>query len=458
MPRYRDDEVKVMKFEISAKRLLLSATVVGLVCLLVLVQKPADKVRQQDPTHTAIKVEIVAAEGGYQLLRGGQPYVVKGAGIDNRNLQSLVDHGANSLRTWSVDDGAQPAEQLLDRASSLGLTVSLGLEFSSERHGFNYDDAVDVATQFEQARARVLKYRDHPALLVWIIGNELNFNSENPKVYDALNDVVKMIHALDPNHPTTTALSYFDTKALNLIGARAPDLDFVSFQLYAGLLNLPVDIAKTGYRKPYFVTEWGSVGHWEVAKTSWGAPIENTSSEKASNYLKSYQEVLQPHADQAIGNYVFLWGQKQEKTPTWYGMYLNSGEETEAIDVMHYIWNGRWPDNRSPRVSPIRLNGNVAQDNVSLEGGKRYSATLDVTDFDDDPITYRWVLRAESAAEQVGGDYEELPEVIAGLIEDPTAAEITLLTPTLAGGYRLFVYVYDGQNHAAHANIPFYVR
>ena len=139
-------------------------------------------------------------------------------------------------------------------------------------------------------------------------------------------------------------------------------------------------------------------------------------------------------------------------------MYLNSGEETEAIDVMHYIWNGRWPDNRSPRVSPIRLNGNVAQDNVSLEGGKRYSATLDVTDFDDDPITYRWVLRAESAAEQVGGDYEELPEVIAGLIEDPTAAEITLLTPTLAGGYRLFVYVYDGQNHAAHANIPFYVR
>jgi hypothetical protein len=174
--------------------------------------------------------------------------------------------------------------------------------------------------------------------------------------------------------------------------------------------------------------------------------------------LRSYQEVLQPHANQVIGNYVFLWGQKQERTPTWYGMYLDSGEATEAIDVMHYIWNGRWPNNRSPRVSPIRLNGNVAQDNVSLEGGKHYSATLDVTDVDGDPMTYRWELRAESAAEQVGGDHEEPPEVIAGLIEDPTAAEIKLLTPTAAGGYRLFVYVYDGQNHAAHANIPFYVR
>ena len=447
-----------MRFDISARQLLLAATLVGLVGLQLLMQQPADAAQHPDPAHRAIKVEIVATGQGYQLLRNGQPYVVKGAGIDNQNLQSLVDHGANSLRTWSVDDGAQPAEQLLDQASSLGLTVSLGLEFASERHGFDYDDAVDVAKQLEQARARVLKYKDHPALLVWIIGNELNFDSTNPKVYDALNDVVKMIHALDPNHPTTTALSYFDTKALNLIEARAPDLDFVSFQLYAGLLNLPVEIAKTGYHKPYFVTEWGSVGHWEVAKTSWGAPIENTSSEKAINYLRSYQEVLQPHANQVIGNYVFLWGQKQERTPTWYGMYLDSGEETEAIDVMHYIWNGRWPNNRSPRVSPIRLNGNVAQDNVSLEGGKHYSATLDVTDVDGDPMTYRWELRAESAAEQVGGDHEEPPEVIAGLIEDPTAAEIKLLTPTAAGGYRLFVYVYDGQNHAAHANIPFYVR
>ena len=126
---------------------MLAKTLVGLVCLLLLVQKPADAVQPPDPAHRAIKVEIVAAGQGYQLLRGGQPYVVKGAGIDNQNLQSLVDHGANSLRTWSVDDGAQPAEQLLDQASSFGLTVSLWLEFASERHGFDYDDAVDVAKQ-----------------------------------------------------------------------------------------------------------------------------------------------------------------------------------------------------------------------------------------------------------------------------------------------------------------------
>ena len=445
-----------MKYKVAGKQLLVAAIAVWLICPATLAQKSEDG--HQLPAGQAIKVEIVEHENGYQLQRGGKAYVVKGAGIDNRNLQSLVAHGANSLRTWSVDDGAQPAEQLLDKAHTLGLTVSLGLEFSSERHGFDYNDAGAVAKQLEQAKVRVQKYKDHPALLTWIIGNELNFNAENPKVYDALNDVAKMIHTLDPNHPTTTALSFFDTKALDLIQARAPDLDFVSFQLYAGLMNLPGDIKKAAYQKPYFVTEWGSVGHWEVAKTAWGAPIENTSSEKASSYLKSYLNVLKPYADQAIGNYVFLWGQKQEKTPTWYGMYLNSGEETEAVDVMHYIWSGQWPDNRSPRVSPIRIDGEMAHDNVSLSQGKRYGATLDVTDFDNDLISYKWEIRPESSAEQVGGDYEEVLEVITGLIADPTAAEIVLTTPEAIGAYRLFVYVYDGQNHAAHANIPFFVQ
>jgi len=448
--------MKKVKWNILIKRLLLASVSFGSIYLVIL--NAEERYTYQRSASQPIKVEIVTKEGGYQLLRGGQPYLIKGAGIDSSNIQSLVAHGGNSLRTWAVDDGVEPAQQLLDRAHALGLTVSLGLEFGRERQGFDYNDANAVALQFQQTQARVRKYKDHPALLTWIIGNELNFSFKNPKVYDAVNDVAKMIHELDPNHPTTTTLSFFDTKALELIEARAPDLDFVSFQLYAGLINLPADIKKAKYQKPYFVTEWGAVGHWEVAKTQWGAAIENTSSEKANNYLSSYLKVLQSHADQAIGNYVFLWGQKQEKTPTWYGMYLSSGEETEAVDVMHYIWKGEWPENRTPRVSPVRLNNQTAYDNVILYHGKHYTATLDVEDFDHDPLSYRWEVRSESSATQVGGDHEQVPTIIRGLIADSTATEIILSAPKKTGAYRLFVYVYDGKNHAAHANIPFYVE
>jgi hypothetical protein len=412
----------------------------------------------EGPAQQAIKVEIVDDNGKYQLLRGGQPYVVKGAGIDHVDLQSLVEHGGNSVRTWAVDDAAEPAQQLLDRAQALGLTVSLCLEFARERHGFDYNDPVAVARQAAETRARVLKYKDHPALLTWIIGNELNFGFKNPRVYEAVNDIAKMIHEVDPNHPTTTTITSFDKKALAAIETYAPDLDFISFQLYGDLVNLPRYMEEANFDKPYFVTEWGAVGHWEVRKTRWGAPVEQTSSEKADNYAKSYRQVLLPFTEQALGNYVFLWGQKQEKTPTWYGMYLDSGEETEAIDVMHNIWTGKWPDNRTPRVSSLTLDNKTAFDNVSLSHGKPYVAKLKVMDWDNDPVSYKWEVRSESSEEKIGGDHEEVPHVIEGLIEDPTAPAITLKAPDVVGAYRLFVYVYDGQNHAAHANIPFFVE
>lgn len=405
-----------------------------------------------------IKVEIVGKDGKYQLLRGGKPYYIKGAGVDSLELESLVAHGGNSFRTWAVDDGAEPAQQLLDRAHRLGLTVSLCLEFGRERQGFDYNDPVAVAKQFEESKARVLKYKDHPALLTWFIGNELNFDYENPKVFDAVNDVAKMIKEVDPNHPVTTPLASFQRKAIKDIKERAPALDFISFQMYADLVNLPKYMDEVGFDKPYFVTEWGAIGHWEVWKTKWGAPVESTSSEKAANYAKSFLKVLQPYKHKAIGNYVFLWGQKQEKTPTWYGMYLDTGEETEAVDILHYIWNGRWPDNRTPRISRIGLKKKTAYDNVYLWPGKEYKPKVNVVDPENDPITYKWEIRAESVATEVGGDREVVPPVIEGLIADPTAAEPVIIAPKESGAYRLFVYAYDGHNHAAHANIPFYVK
>lgn len=406
----------------------------------------------------AIKVEIVEKDGQYQLLRGGKPYYVKGAGIDHLNIETLVANGGNSLRTWSMHHHNASAQQILDKAHSLGVTVSLGLDFARERHGFDYNDPKAVAKQFEETKAQVLKFKDHPALLTWFIGNELNYNFENPKVYDAVNQVAKMIHEVDPNHPVTTTLAGFDKAAMKAIKERAPDLDFISFQLYADVVNLPKYLKKANYTGPYFVTEWGAVGHWEVFKTKWDAAVETTSSEKASNYAKSFLQVMQPEAGQLIGNYVFLWGQKQERTATWYGMFLASGEETEAIDIMHYAWTGQWPKNRAPRVSRINLNKKVPYDNLYLYSGSKYPATVKVIEPDNDDVTYFWEVRHESEATEEGGDAEEIPEAVPGLIEDPTAASITLKAPKKAGAYRLYVYVYDGKGKAGHSNFPFYVK
>ena len=406
----------------------------------------------------AIPVDIVEHDGRYTLLRGGQPYVIKGAGISHGDTASLAAQGGNSFRNWREFD-APDGLLILDEAARHGLTVAMCLPIGRERHGFDYDDAEAVARQFEFARSEVLRYKDHPALLLWIIGNEPDLKYTNPAVFDAINDISKMIHEVDGQHPTTTALSFsVNPQLVGHIKQRMPDLDIISVQKYADVVNVPRYIDEAGIDRPYMVTEWGPKGHWEVEKTSWGAPIELNSSEKAAHYLKNYQTVIAAHPDRIIGSYAFLWGQKQERTPTWYGMFLADGTATEAVDVMHYSWNGAWPENRSPQIENLFLDSRTSDGGVVLERGGQYEAHVHATDPDGDTLTYRWVVMRESAASQVGGDKEQIPDVISGLIEAAENGGAGVVAPEQSGAYRLFVYVYDGQGHAGHANIPFLVK
>ena len=405
----------------------------------------------------AVPVEIAKQGERYVLLRDGQPYEVKGAGLEFSDVAVFASHGGNSIRTWRTDNAQSTGMEVLDEAARHNVTVALCIEIGRERHGFDYNDEKAVARQLEYARGEVLKYRDHPALLTWIIGNEPNLLFKNPKVFDAINEISKMIHELDPNHPTTSAMAGIDADLAGLLEQRAPDLDFVSIQMYGEIVNLPRYLEEMGFDQPYMVTEWGAVGHWEVPKTSWGAPIENNSSEKAANYLKSYRVAIASNPDQVLGSYVFLWGQKQERTPTWYGMFLEDGTETETIDVMQYIWTGSWPENRSPGVANMLLNFKNAHQDVSLSSGMTYEASVEAGDPDGDVLRYQWEVMRESNATQTGGDREDIPKILPGLADATNPGKAVLKAPKKPGAYRLFVYVHDDKGHAGHANIPFQV-
>src|SRR5712672_2200956 len=65
----------------------------------------------QDP----VRVEIVKTSDGWQMLRGGKPYFIKGVGGD-ASKRLLVQYGGNSFRTW----GADHLVTELDEAQELG--------------------------------------------------------------------------------------------------------------------------------------------------------------------------------------------------------------------------------------------------------------------------------------------------------------------------------------------------
>ena len=405
------------------------------------------------PPAGPVKVTVHQANGKYELLRGGQLYFVKGAG-GSQYPERIAAYGGNSIRTWGTND----APKVLAEANQNHLTVMLGLDVARERHGFDYNDAAAVAAQLQKIKGEVLKYKDDPAVLVWGIGNELNLDYTNPKVWDAVNDIAKMIHETDPNHPTSTVLAGVGKKEVAYIKARCPAVDILSINTYAGLATLPRQISEAGWAGPYLVTEWGPTGHWEGPQTPWKASVEETSSQKAAVYKSRYEASVVQDRAHCLGSYVFLWGQKQERTPTWYGLFTEAGEETEVMDVLEYEWSGHYPKNRAPHISALTLDGQAATAGVTLKPGQPYPVGAAVTDPDADPLTYQWELLPESTDLKQGGDREGRPAPIAGDIPAGATGQTTLTAPARPGAYRLFVYAHDGHGNVATGNVPFLVQ
>jgi hypothetical protein len=402
-----------------------------------------------------VKVGIIknAADTSFQLLRGGKAYFVNGAG-GGAYMSRIPAAGGNSIRTWSTRN----ADKILDSAQKHGLTVLMGLDVARERHGFNYDDTVAVRKQLEKLKGEVLKYKDHPALLAWGIGNELNLFYTNQKVWNAVQDISKMIHELDKNHPTSTILAGINKKEIDYINEHCTDIDFLGINIYGGLAALPARINEVGWEGAYMVTEWGPTGHWECLTTEWKQPIEETSSEKAAVYKSRYEYSVERDKKKCLGSYVFLWGQKQERTPTWYGLFTENGEESEVVDVMQYLWSGKWPENKAPHIYSLHLDGKKAENSVYVEPGKTYEINAVAAEPDNDRLSYRWELLPEPQKVGEGGDREDRPQPVKNSIADKGKGNATLKSPTAKGAYRLFVYITDGHNNVATANLPFYVN
>ena len=401
-------------------------------------------------TAGAIPVELRHTGEGWQLLRGGKPYFIRGAGGD-ASLEQLAAAGANSVRTWGADDmGAR-----LDAAHALGLSVTVGIWLGHERHGFDYSDEKQVSEQLERARQIVLRYRDHPAVLLWGIGNEMEgFESgDNPAIWKAVNDVAAMVKQLDPNHPTMTVTAEIGGGRIEAVHTRCPAIDIHGINSYGGALSLAERYRKDGATKPYVLTEFGPPGSWEIAKSDWGAPYELTSTEKAAFYRRSYEQGVLGAPGLALGSYAFTWGYKMEATATWFGMFLEDGARLGAVDAMTELWSGMPPADLAPTVEPL-----VVEGEPRVDPGARVRVRAAIADPEGKMIRVRWALRRESGDYATGGDYRPMLPDIEGVVLEGDEEGARLRMPAEPGPYRLFLYAYDVAGNAATANLPLLVK
>ena len=398
----------------------------------------------------AIPVELKRTEQGWQLLRGGEPYFIRGAG-GSHSLEALAAAGANSVRTW----GAEDVGPILDEAHSLGLTVTVGIWLGHERHGFDYNDKAQVDEQLERARQIVLRYKDHPALLLWGLGNEMEGfeDGDNPLIWKAVNDVAAMVKELDPHHPTMSVTAFVHGARIEYLHRRSPAIDIHGVNAYGGAQVVPEQLRAGGATKPFVLTEFGPLGPWEMPKTEWGAPYEQTSSEKAEFYRQSYERGVADAPGLALGSYAFLWGHKMEATATWFGVFLEDGSRLGAVDVMTELWSGEPRTDLAPTARPLRIDGLA-----KLDPGAEIRVRSSLADPEGGSINTRWVLRPESGDYATGGDFRpSLPEIEGAVLEGrDDGARVRM--PEEPGPYRLFLYAYDEAGNAATANVPLLVK
>lgn len=394
-------------------------------------------------------VKVEPANGGWQLTRDGHPYVIKGVG-GNKRLDQLAAVGGNSIRTWSADN----LGTVLDEAHKLGLTVTVGLWLGHERHGFNYNDADQVATQFKAVHDAIVRYKDHPAVLIWGLGNEMEGYAagDNAAIWSAINSLAAMAQRLDPNHPTMTVVAEIGGDRVKNIHRLCPDIDIVGINSYGGGATIPERYRAAGGTKPYLLTEFGPPGMWEVKKTDWGAAPELTSTQKAAAYKATYVANVTENSRYCLGSYAFLWGQKQETTATWFGLLLPDGSRLEGVDTLSELWTGRPVANRCPVITAMQLSGEAR-----VKPNATVHVRLAATDPDQDPLKVQWVLQGEQLQFGVGGDDEAAPPSYPDAIRKSDASSADIRLPDGGGGYRLFAYVSDNKGGAAVANIPLFV-
>lgn len=316
---------------------------------------------------------------GYQLLVNNQPFFMRGVGyspvpigrgslydyysgpgIYSRDFHILRTMGCNTIRTWTEVTN----RDFLDAAYNEGehpIYVIMG---------FRVDPTVDLSSSvireyyINEFKEYVGAYKDHPAVLMWSIGNEVNLLMsggevrENIRVwYTLLNEMARAAYEVEGSnyHPVTTSNGeiasigdesrFSDDASLDYLDAWGIAVyqggtDFVgTFAAYPSKSSKPVWISEYG------VDAWNQATNQEDEDTQafydgalWDS-IEAHSSLTFGGCVMAYCDEWYKHGNPSshdLGGYEFLSSPDGFLNEEWWG-------------VMKIMDNGDYPDILVPR-------------------------------------------------------------------------------------------------------------
>jgi hypothetical protein len=393
---------------------------------------------------------------GYQLFRNGHPFYIRGAAGDS-HLEELAAGSGNTVRLYDTLN----LRNILDEAEKYNLAVIVDIPIPRyNKYEDPYKDSKANTKLKQTVRELVKKYRDHPALLMWNLGNEVKY----PLVLwgndfiDTFNDMIDMIHREDPNHPVATTVEFLSKRQVLGIYWHSPQLDLLSYNAFGNLKNLEHDMEQKAFwlgSHPYYISEWGSDGPWEREETTWGTPLEPTSSNKRQQLRDRYKVIKEKGKGECLGSLVFFWGDKQEGTHTWFSLF-KEGSKSEMIQELDHLWKEDRSVPSTIGLDYILLDKQGAPSNIVVAPNEIKTAEIRYTSPMQDSLRIKWEIYPDTWYYN-SYDKQVKPQKTPTSFISSKDGTTSFITPKTEGPYRLFVYIYDQNGYFASANIPFYV-
>lgn len=397
----------------------------------------------------ASEVYIRGQKGSWYLEVDGKPYYVQGAGCGlakGRNgedyLKLAKELGANSVRTWGTDQGTK---QYLDTADRYGLKVAAGIWLNNPtddgRFSYIHDEEYK-ARKRDEIFQYVREYKEHPSVLMWIVGNEAIFFTKDKKEKIALckflEGVIKEVHRLDPKHPVCYASA--SKEDLPYLAKYAPSLDIVGMNEYGSIRTAHGAWDYLQFDIPYVFTEYGPYLSIDRPKDANAKPMELSDIQKAKKYKEFIEQIIS-FKGYNLGGFVFHLGETTQESMTWWNIN-ERGLKRASFWMIYEFYTGQ----KAPCV-PVKIESLALSKQKNISPGEMIEVAVSTDNPGREDLIFEYAVSSakENILQYYVNEYEEVEVFGVG-------PQVKLRTPLKQGVYRLYCFIKDKEGNVASQN------
>ena len=442
-------------------------------------------------------VETTPAAAQHPLTVDGSPFRVKGVVYNpqqdwrdgrwpliRRQLQHdfglIKEMGANTISRIrpTVYD-----YNILNVAQESGLKVLYGLWCDPSLD--YYHDQAKAEAMKNEILGWVKKYRNHPALLAWMINGsawtELANHFHQPyltKVRLAysewLDEIACEIKRLDPERPVIVALDGGEqlVGALDDLRQGAATVDIIAVNAYheQHFQSLEEALHQAYPGVPYLISAFGPKERWWPE--DYAAPRQRLSIpdpspfEKAQAYPQMWRQYIAEGSGNCLGGLAYCWRDRHEGTSILSGMVDYKGRRKPAYFALKQTWTGE------PQNFPLA--------DLWLKSRLDFSSGQDVWIFTaiflndtNADLTYEWYISREEYLERIDElhiNFDRLGlwgyKILRayrnnyhhGMVPEQEGRSIHFPARQAEAHQRVYLHISDNQGNVVTASLPMFFQ